>query len=74
MIMMMLGLLGEYIGRMYMILSNKPQYSVQKALNVPAAAADALERKDQLVYETLEVKKGALKEAVQMTKTEKEDK
>lgn len=55
MIMMMLGLLGEYIGRMYMILSNKPQYSVQKALNVPKDAAKRLERGDQLVYETEEV-------------------
>ena len=54
MIMMMLGLLGEYIGRMYMILSNKPQYSVQKALNVPKDAAKRLERRDQLVYETEE--------------------
>lgn len=57
MIMMMLGLLGEYIGRMYMILSNKPQYSVHKALNVPAGAAKRLEKKDQLVYEADEVPK-----------------
>lgn len=57
MIMMMLGLLGEYIGRMYMILSNKPQYSVQKALNVPKDAAQSLERRDQLVYEARQVQR-----------------
>lgn len=55
MIMMMLGILGEYIGRMYMILSNKPQYSVHKALNVPKDAAGSLDRKDQLIYEASEV-------------------
>ena len=33
MIMMMLGLIGEYIGRMYMILSNKPQYFISEAVN-----------------------------------------
>ena len=57
MIMMMLGLLGEYIGRMYMILSNKPQYSVHKALNVPQGAARKLEKRDQLIYEADEVQK-----------------
>lgn len=51
MIMMMLGLLGEYIGRMYMILSNKPQYSVHRALNVPQDAKEKLEQRDQLIYE-----------------------
>lgn len=33
MIMMMLGLIGEYIGRIYMILSNKPQYVVNGTVN-----------------------------------------
>ena len=33
-IMIMLGLIGEYIGRIYMILSQKPQYFVAKELNV----------------------------------------
>lgn len=32
-LMMMLGLLGEYIGRIYIVLSNMPQYSVRKVLN-----------------------------------------
>ena len=54
MIMMMLGLLGEYIGRMYMILSNKPQYSVHRALNVPSEAKEPLEASNQLVYEVSE--------------------
>lgn len=56
MIMMMLGLLGEYIGRMYMILSNKPQYSVKKALNVPHDGIKDTKQNDQLVYETEERK------------------
>lgn len=34
MIMMMLGLIGEYIGRIYMILSNKPQYVINRTVNV----------------------------------------
>ncbi len=32
-IMLMLGMLGEYIGRMYILLSNMPQYSVRSELN-----------------------------------------
>lgn len=32
-LMMMLGLLGEYIGRIYIVLSNMPQYCVKKVLN-----------------------------------------
>ena len=33
-IMIMLGLLGEYIGRIYILLSNMPQYNVRENLNV----------------------------------------
>lgn len=32
-IMLMLGLLGEYIGRIYMTVSNAPQYAVRSVLN-----------------------------------------
>lgn len=32
-IMLMLGMLGEYIGRMYILLSNMPQFSVRSVLN-----------------------------------------
>lgn len=32
-IMMMLGLLGEYVGRIYIVLSNTPQYSVREVIN-----------------------------------------
>ena len=32
--MIMLGLLGEYIGRIYILLSNMPQYNVRENLNV----------------------------------------
>ncbi len=32
-IMLMLGMLGEYIGRMYILMSNMPQYSIRSVLN-----------------------------------------
>lgn len=32
-ILISLGLVGEYVGRIYMLLSNKPQYVVREALN-----------------------------------------
>ena len=32
-IMLMLGILGEYLGRIYILLSNMPQYEVRNALN-----------------------------------------
>lgn len=34
MIMMMLGLIGEYIGRVYINLNNKPQFVIKETLNV----------------------------------------
>ena len=34
-IMLMLGLMGEYIGKIYMTVSGQPQYSVRTELNVP---------------------------------------
>lgn len=41
MIMMILGLCGEYIGRIYMTVSNMPQYEIRETLN-----ADEKERED----------------------------
>ena len=35
-IMLMLGLIGEYIGKIYMLLSNLPQYVVRQEINVDA--------------------------------------
>lgn len=32
-IMLMLGLIGEYIGKIYMTISDLPQYIVREALN-----------------------------------------
>ena len=32
-IMLILGLIGEYIGRIYMTLSNKPQYVISEVIN-----------------------------------------
>lgn len=34
-ILVSLGLVGEYVGRIYIILSNKPQYVVREAINAP---------------------------------------
>lgn len=34
-IMMILGILGEYIGRIYMTISNMPQYNVRQVKNAP---------------------------------------
>lgn len=33
-IMLLLGLIGEYIGRVYMIISNKPQYRIRETVNL----------------------------------------
>lgn len=37
MIMLMLGLIGEYIGRIYISLNNQPQYVIRERINVIAA-------------------------------------
>ncbi|MCD7838513.1 MAG: glycosyltransferase, partial [Clostridiales bacterium] len=37
MIMFLLGLIGEYIGRIYISLNNSPQYVVRETLNVEEA-------------------------------------
>ena len=34
MIMLMLGLIGEYIGRIYISLNNSPQYVIREKLNM----------------------------------------
>ena len=34
-IMLILGILGEYVGRIYMTVSDMPQYSIRKTLNAP---------------------------------------
>ena len=34
-ILFSLGLVGEYVGRIYMLLSNKPQYVIRESLNAP---------------------------------------
>ena len=36
MIMLMLGLIGEYIGRIYISLNNSPQYVIREKLNIDA--------------------------------------
>lgn len=40
MIMLMLGLIGEYIGRIYISLNNSPQYVIREKLNLERAAGD----------------------------------
>ena len=34
MIMLMLGLIGEYIGRIYITLNNSPQYVIREKINI----------------------------------------
>ena len=34
MIMMMLGMVGEYIGRIYVSLNNAPQYVIRRTVNI----------------------------------------
>lgn len=36
MIMFMLGLIGEYVGRIYISLNNSPQFVIREAINLPA--------------------------------------
>lgn len=33
-IMLFLGLLGEYIGRIYICINNSPQYAVRETINI----------------------------------------
>jgi undecaprenyl-phosphate 4-deoxy-4-formamido-L-arabinose transferase len=35
MIMFMLGLIGEYIGRIYISLNNSPQFVIRDKINLP---------------------------------------
>lgn len=42
MIMLMLGLIGEYIGRIYISLNNSPQYVIKECMNEPEASSEGL--------------------------------
>lgn len=44
MIMLMLGLIGEYIGRIYISLNNSPQYVIREKLNLDAGGQEDEER------------------------------
>lgn len=44
MIMLMLGLIGEYIGRIYISLNNSPQYVIREKLNLDADGQENEER------------------------------
>ena len=44
MILVSLGLVGEYVGRIYMLLSNKPQYVIREELNVSGERKPAGEK------------------------------
>ena len=33
-IMIMLGIIGEYIGRIYISINNSPQYVIQETMNI----------------------------------------
>ena len=43
MIMIMLGLIGEYIGRIYISLNNSPQYVIRERINAQEAGEKAYE-------------------------------
>ena len=43
MILLMLGLIGEYVGRIYISLNNSPQFVVRETLNLDE------ERKENLI-------------------------
>ncbi len=40
MIMIMLGLIGEYIGRMYISMNNSPQYVIRERMNIDRSSTD----------------------------------
>lgn len=40
MIMLMLGLIGEYIGRIYISLNNSPQYVIRERVNLEPASRE----------------------------------
>lgn len=42
MIMLMLGLIGEYIGRIYISLNNSPQYVIREKINMEEKTTDSL--------------------------------
>ena len=44
MIMLMLGLIGEYIGRIYISLNNSPQYVIREKLNLDACRQENEDR------------------------------
>lgn len=44
MIMLMLGLIGEYVGRIYISLNNSPQYVIRETINMEKEKDDATEK------------------------------
>ena len=42
MIMIMLGIIGEYIGRIYLCINNTPQYVIRQTFNVEQSEAARL--------------------------------
>ena len=40
--MLFLGLLGEYIGRIYICINNSPQYAIRETINLDKKEKDAL--------------------------------
>lgn len=43
MIMVILGLVGEYVGRIYISLNNSPQYVIRERINAPSIAEDSID-------------------------------
>lgn len=46
MIMMMLGMIGEYIGRIYICINNSPQYVIRDTINIEVIENESLSKED----------------------------
>lgn len=53
MIMLMLGLIGEYVGRIYICINNSPQYIIRQTVNLDRVKNDAVCKKRQNIEENL---------------------
>ena len=40
MIMLMLGMIGEYVGRIYISINNSPQYVIKQTINIVEADSE----------------------------------
>lgn len=67
MIMVMLGLIGEYIGRIYISLNNSPQYVIREQINIENNTSDKM--KDKIESEVYKVESETYKIAETVEKS-----